>query len=696
MVTDVGGARHSRTGWASGSLSVLRAVTCALALLTCSLLGAASAAASTNPWVHPVGALDPGFGSGGVQLAHLSATEAEAEGNDFPSSAALQGDKILMLSGDSYFCSSGANGSCTSIYLTRFLPNGTRDSSFGGDGIVTLPTEGYDYYSLVTTDSLGRIILVAGDTFGVTENYPVVVLRLHSDGTPDLSFGPEGKVKVHVPTPPAALRTGAIAPEPVAVTTAPDDSVTVAGNYQAVCSESSAFVGFIGGTFVARVGSDGSLVSSFGSKGVITTAGACEASPENVSGMTTTASNSVVVVGYTKVSSSDISVPTSAFLRAYSSAGALANEASISSAGAGWYTLRPARVVALSDGKLLVTGWTYYNAPKSTRGRLAEFLARYNANGQLDSSFGEGGVDLIPTWPAGGEEGTLIPRAPIVVLADGDILVGGQAFNDLAMAVTRYTPAGLVDPSFGESGTAFAGANESWNAEVLTEMLALNGQPLTIGMSWTLNPGESGGRENEWQTPTLTLFRADGRGSAEPPETGGRDPGVTAPPGGGSGGSLSLGAGHQATGTGSRLDPTPAALATLLGHRRFESGVVLRTAGCSLSFDAPGPGVLTVQWTTIAAPAGGRIRNRATPVVVARGSTRFSAAGHGMVRMRLTTTGRQLLKRGVTIRLLARASFRPAIGTTITQQSVVLVRGHRRKSAARSSQIAAPWRHRAA
>jgi uncharacterized delta-60 repeat protein len=103
-----------------------------------------------------------------------------------------------------------------------------------------------------------------------------------------------------------------------------------------------------------------------------------------------------------------------------------------SRSSAGAVTLQP-------DGKIVVAG-------RTTSGSDYAFaLVRYTSTGALDPSFGTGG---IVTTPFG--EGFAGARA-IVLQPDGKLVVAGIAGTDFALA--RYDSNGSLDPSFGEGGT---------------------------------------------------------------------------------------------------------------------------------------------------------------------------------------------------------------------------------------------------
>jgi uncharacterized delta-60 repeat protein len=91
--------------------------------------------------------------------------------------------------------------------------------------------------------------------------------------------------------------------------------------------------------------------------------------------------------------------------------------------------------VAIARGAVIVTG--------ASGGDLA--LARYDASGRLDSSFGGSGTVVTDL---GGEDA----GSALVVQADGRVVVAGQRQGDLALA--RYSSRGVLDPTFDGDGVA--------------------------------------------------------------------------------------------------------------------------------------------------------------------------------------------------------------------------------------------------
>jgi uncharacterized delta-60 repeat protein len=126
---------------------------------------------------------------------------------------------------------------------------------------------------------------------------------------------------------------------------------------------------------------------------------------------------------------------------------------------------RFANAIAVSpDGKIVVGG---RREADEILGRTPDLaLARYNADGSLDTTFGDGG--MVTTDPSPGP-GRPLPEPGVnpaddlydlTVLADGSIVAAGATQETLdafdpqpsGYTVVRYRPDGQVDPTFGTGG----------------------------------------------------------------------------------------------------------------------------------------------------------------------------------------------------------------------------------------------------
>ena len=79
--------------------------------------------------------------------------------------------------------------------VTRLNADGTVDTTFGTNGVVTLPGQSKDEGQAVAIQSNGDIVAANLFTPGTgTGLQEVGVYRLNADGTPDTSFGTGGQV----------------------------------------------------------------------------------------------------------------------------------------------------------------------------------------------------------------------------------------------------------------------------------------------------------------------------------------------------------------------------------------------------------------------------------------------------------------------------------------------------------------------
>jgi uncharacterized delta-60 repeat protein len=106
----------------------------------------------------------------------------------------------------------------------------------------------------------------------------------------------------------------------------------------------------------------------------------------------------------------------------------------------------PMALVRQSDGKLVVAGWGTLLLAGQTSMQFA--LARYDANGVLDPSFGTGGL----AFASFGHRSSLLWS--LLIQPDGKLVAVGGTSNGsgLDFAVARFLTTGALDPSFGTNG----------------------------------------------------------------------------------------------------------------------------------------------------------------------------------------------------------------------------------------------------
>ncbi|WGF93535.1 delta-60 repeat domain-containing protein [Aequorivita marisscotiae] len=124
------------------------------------------------------------------------------------------------------------------------------DTSFGNNGIATTqvsPT--YNFVTATTVQPDGKIILV-GDS-GEPATYKATVVRLNTDGTLDTSFGTGGNATITIPSAKSFGMDVALQ----------DDGKIVVG--------ARTWDNVSGNMVLARLNTDGSFDSSFGTNGVV-------------------------------------------------------------------------------------------------------------------------------------------------------------------------------------------------------------------------------------------------------------------------------------------------------------------------------------------------------------------------------------------------------------------------------------------
>ena len=158
------------------------------------------------------GALDPAFGSGGIASVSLGA------GDDFGYGVAVQSDGGIVVGGSTF----DSNKSTSDGAVLRLTAAGALDTSFGSGGKVV--ETGADAFRAVAVESPGGNVLAAGYVTGAHGVRSVAVERLRSGGGRDGSFGTNG---LSVTTPNGGSSAAAsVVLDPAGVS---DSNVVVAG-----------------------------------------------------------------------------------------------------------------------------------------------------------------------------------------------------------------------------------------------------------------------------------------------------------------------------------------------------------------------------------------------------------------------------------------------------------------------------------
>ncbi|MEY4202072.1 MAG: hypothetical protein RLZZ265_3812 [Verrucomicrobiota bacterium] len=386
-----------------------------------------------------LGGLDPSFGTGGKVVTPTSSGASRGW------SVALQSDGKILVVGDTF-------GSDYDVALTRYLANGTLDPTFGTGGVVISPIgPSHDTgFSMALQDD-GKII-VGGVTFNGTKNNFALVRYLDSGGL-DTSFGTGGKVSTPI---------GSGNDLGLSVRLQSDGKIVLAGY-----SDSGPNRDFA----LARYQSDGSLDASFGNGGKVTTR-IGDSFAHGLSAVLQT-DGKIIVAGYY----SSIITPDRGFaLARYTSSGAL--DTTFGTGGTATTDLNFTRNYGVSaalqsDGKVIVAG-------DSNNGTNQVFsLARFTPSGALDTSFGSGGKVTTPIGTSNDYGGRM------ALQSNGMIVLAGFSFTgtNSSFALARYTANGLLDTTFGTGGkvtTSIGNGGDEANGVALQS----DGKIIVVGHSF--------------------------------------------------------------------------------------------------------------------------------------------------------------------------------------------------------------------
>ncbi len=350
------------------------------------------------------GTLDPSFGNEGIVTTDLP------EGPDFFSRLKIQKDQKIIVLGDLSYSDAG-------IILERYLPDGTLDSSFGENGIVN--TRSHYFFNDLALQNDGKILI------GGNQNvYPqsLVLMRFLPDGNLDSTFGENGMVIGDF---------GGWKQSAGRLAIQPDGKIVTAGNFY----EDEYSIADL----VTRYNPDGSLDKSFGQRGFTIIEDGVTAP-----GLALQQDGKIVIGG------SDYTGDNSHrkfYLARLTPEGSL--DSSFDGDGQVFTDFGKdgdyiSDIAIQPDGRIVAVGSSGQPGWNGTIPFIA--LARYNTDGRLDQSFGEGGKVSIQLQD--------YSQANAVALQqNGKIVITGfVSFENSNYVVARLLENGSLDPAFGTGG----------------------------------------------------------------------------------------------------------------------------------------------------------------------------------------------------------------------------------------------------
>lgn len=343
------------------------------------------------------GDLDPTFGNGGiVTSASLGVAKAVAPQVD---------GKIVTV---------------TDSAVVRYNTDGSFDLAFGSGGIVVT---GFYTAISVAIQSDGKIVVVGYSN--ANSSYDFAVVRYNINGSLDTTFSAGGKVFTDVL--PGSTDMA------YSVVIQPDGKIIAAGGIGT--GDWYPYVAFV------RYNVDGSLDTTFGIGGKVTTG--IFGFGDYGSLVALQPDGKIVVVGHSGQSFAVVRYNTDGSLdNSFGTGGIVTTQFPYSSVA---YS-----VAIQPDGKILAVGGEYYDLDP-----LGVAVARYNADGSLDTTFGTGGIvetGLLSSGPDGFAYSVAIQSDGKAVVAGHSILgFGGLGINEI-FDIIRFDPDGSLDTTFGNGG----------------------------------------------------------------------------------------------------------------------------------------------------------------------------------------------------------------------------------------------------
>ena len=369
------------------------------------------------------GSLDLSFGTQGKVLIPIG-SNTENENNTV---RVLEDGKILIMANNTIRVSQFVTRD--EYALIKYNPDGTPDSGFGANGIALIGFEGHaNRADAMDLQQDGKIILVGGsEQISINDYGNFVAVRLNANGTKDLGFGNDGRIHYNIGT--TFRETDPTEDFAQAVIVQPDGKILLGGSNSVSAAET-------GGAALIRLNTDGTLDTSFGNNGRVITSFDSHMTVTSVSLLpdgkivasgvyffNDDSNEKIVVLKYDANGAPDVT---------FGNEGKLILDGGYDEPVFFSYTS-----IIQPDGKILVSGWG--NKDNNQDENFDAFIIRLNANGSIDTSFGDNGY----LWSGFGLD--LISN-DLLLQPDGKLLVGGTTI-DLTepneFVLWRYEPLNL-------------------------------------------------------------------------------------------------------------------------------------------------------------------------------------------------------------------------------------------------------------
>ncbi len=359
---------------------------------------------------NPNGTLDTSFSGDGRKTTDFAGIDDGATG------VALQSDGKIVVVGRTGFGS--PFGDTFDFAVARYNPNGSLDTTFSGDGKQTASFGDSDVPTGVVVQGDGKIVAVGNTCNGNPDTTcDFALARFNANGSLDTSFSGDGKQTADLGDIDIAYAT----------TVQGDGKIVVVGNVSQLPSGATDFA-------LARFDSNGSLDTSFSGDGKQTTD--FGSFNDQAHGVAIQADGKIVVAGQSLSGSDDFA------LARYTPNGTL--DTSFSGDGkqlTDFGGFAAANAVALQGGKIVLAG----TGSLGGTGGNDFALARYKPNGSLDTTFSGDGKQTT-------DFGSGDAANAVALQADGKIVAAGRGAGEGDFALARYRANGSLDTTFSADG----------------------------------------------------------------------------------------------------------------------------------------------------------------------------------------------------------------------------------------------------
>ncbi|MEJ7827382.1 MAG: hypothetical protein WKF91_04285 [Segetibacter sp.] len=308
-----------------------------------------------------------------------------------------------------------------SIFFIKAISQaGTLDPSFGSNGVVKTDFGYPTYFQSSTIQADGKIVVTGRIDVSVRGN-DFALARYNMDGSLDNTFGSGGKITTAFDY---QSYSSAVAMQSDGSIVAAGGTATLSGNNFAL----------------TRYRIDGSLDQNFGLSGKVTV----NVGSYSIANSLAIQSDGKIVAGgdafIENNSNYDFALvrinPDGSLDNTFGTDGKVTTDFGMH---------EQIHCIALqSDGKIVAAG---LGTTSGNSSGYAFSLARYNANGSLDNTFGVGGK-VITTLSAGSFNPDIVYS--IAIQVDGKIVAGGESEGNFALV--RYNPDGSLDNTFDTDG----------------------------------------------------------------------------------------------------------------------------------------------------------------------------------------------------------------------------------------------------